>query len=85
MILSFSDDAWDDYLYWQQHDKKILKKINKIIKEIQREPFEGIGEPEPLKYNWSGYWSRRITIEHRLVYKVSDDNLMIAQCRYHYR
>jgi len=85
MILSFSDDAWDDYLYWQQHDKKILKKINRLIKEIQREPFEGIGEPEPLKYNWSGYWSRRITIEHRLVYKVIDDNLMIAQCRYHYR
>jgi len=85
MILSFSNDAWDDYLYWQQHDKKILKKINRLIKEVQREPFEGIGEPEPLKYNWSGYWSRRITIEHRLVYKVSDDNLMIAQCRYHYR
>jgi len=85
MILSFSDDAWDDYLHWQQNDKKILKKINRLIKEIQREPFEGIGEPEPLKYNWSGYWSRSITIEHRLVYKVSDDNLMIAQCRYHYR
>jgi len=85
MILSFSDDAWDDYLYWQQHDKKILKKINRIIKEIQREPFEGIGEPEPLKYNWSGYWSRRISIEHRLVYKVIDDALLIAQCRYHYR
>ncbi len=85
MILSFSDDAWDDYLYWQLNDKKILKKLNRLIKEIQREPFEGIGEPEPLKYNWSGYWSRRITIEHRLVYKVSDDNLMIAQCRYHYR
>jgi len=85
MILSFSDDAWEDYLYWQLNDKKILKKINILIKEIQREPFEGIGEPEPLKYNWSGYWSRRITIEHRLVYKVSDDNLMIAQCRYHYR
>ena len=85
MILSFSDDAWEDYLYWQQNDKKILKKLNKLIKEIEREPFEGIGEPEPLKYNWSGYWSRRITIEHRFVYKVSDDNLMIAQCRYHYR
>ena len=85
MILSFSDDAWDDYLHWQQHDKKILKKINRLIKEIQRDPFEGIGEPEPLKYNWSGYWSRRITIEHRLVYKVTDNNLMIAQCRYHYR
>jgi len=85
VILSFADDAWDDYLYWQQSDKKILKKINRLIKEIQRDPFEGIGEPEPLKYNWSGYWSRRITIEHRLVYKVEDDNLMIAQCRYHYR
>ncbi len=85
MILSFADDAWDDYLYWQQSDKKILKKINRLIKEIQRDPFDGIGEPEPLKYNWSGYWSRRITIEHRLVYKVTEDNLMIAQCRYHYR
>jgi len=85
MILSFSDDAWEDYLHWQQNDKKILKKINRLIKEIQRDPFEGIGEPEPLKYNWSGYWSRRITIEHRLIYKVYDDTLMIAQCRYHYR
>lgn len=84
MILSFSDDAWDDYLHWQQHDKKILKKINRLLKEIQREPFEGIGEPEPLKYNWSGYWSRRITIEHRLVYKITDDALLVAQCRYHY-
>jgi len=85
MILSFADDAWDDYLYWQQNDKKILKKINRLIKEIQRNPFEGIGEPEPLKYNWSGYWSRRITIEHRLVYRVTDDAILIAQCRYHYR
>ena len=85
MILSFADDAWDDYLYWQQNDKKILKKINRLIKEIQRDPFEGIGDPEPLKYNWSGYWSRRITIEHRLVYKVTDDALLVAQCRYHYR
>ncbi len=85
MILSFADDAWDDYLYWQEHDKKILKKINRLIKEIQREPFEGIGDPEPLKYNWSSYWSRRITIVHRLVYKVTDDTLLIAQCRYHYR
>jgi len=85
MIISFADDAWDDYLYWQQNDKKILKKINRLIKEIQRDPFEGIGEPEPLKYNWSGYWSRRITIEHRLVYKVTNDALLIAQCRYHYR
>lgn len=85
MILSFADDAWDDYLYWQKNDKKILNKINRLIKEIDREPFEGIGDPEPLKYNWSGYWSRRITIEHRLVYKVTDDHLLIAQCRYHYR
>ena len=85
MILSFADDAWDDYLYWQKNDKKILNKINRLIKEIAREPFEGIGDPEPLKYNWSGYWSRRITIEHRLIYKVTDDYLMIAQCRYHYR
>ena len=85
MILSFSDDPWDDYLYWQQQDKKILKKINRLIKEIERNPFEGIGEPEPLKYNWSSYWSRRITIEHRLVYKVLDEQILIAQCRYHYR
>ncbi len=85
MILSFADDAWDDYLYWQQQDKKILKKINRLIKEIQKEPFKGIGEPEPLKYNWSGYWSRRITIEHRLVYKITDEMLLVAQCRYHYR
>jgi len=85
VILSFADNAWGDYLYWQQSDKKILKKINRLIKEIQRDPFDGIGEPEPLKYNWSGYWSRRITIEHRLVYKATEDNLMIAQCRYHYR
>jgi toxin YoeB len=85
MILSFADDAWSDYLYWQQQDKKILKKINRLIKEIERDPFDGIGEPEPLKYNWSGYWSRRITIEHRLVYKVLDEQILIAQCRYHYR
>ena len=85
MILSFADDAWDDYLYWQKNDKKILNKINRLIKEIDREPFEGIGDPEPLKYNWSGYWSRRITIEHRLVYKVTDGHLLVAQCRYHYR
>ena len=84
MILSFADDAWDDYLYWQKHDKKILKKINQLIKEIQRDPFKGLGEPEPLKYNWSGYWSRRITIEHRLVYKVIQNAILIAQCRYHY-
>lgn len=84
MNLVFADEAWDDYLYWQQNDKKIAKKINALIKEIQRDPFKGVGEPEPLKYNWSGFWSRRITIEHRLVYKVMESSILIAQCRYHY-
>ena len=84
MNLVFADKAWDDYLYWQKNNKQVLKKINGLIKEIKREPFEGLGEPEPLKYNWSGYWSRRITLEHRIVYKVKENNLLIAQCRYHY-
>ena len=84
MNLVFADEAWDDYLYWQQNDKKIAKRINALIKEIQRDPFKGLGEPEPLKYNWSGFWSRRITIEHRLVYKVMESSILIAQCRYHY-
>ena len=84
MNLVFATNAWEDYTYWQQTDKKILKRINLLIKEIKREPFKGIGEPEPLKYNWSGYWSRRITLEHRLVYKVTDNSVLIAQCRYHY-
>jgi toxin YoeB len=84
MNLTFADDAWEDYLYWQKQDKKILKRINTLIKDIQREPFTGIGDPEPLKYNWSGYWSRRITKEHRIVYKIKDNTMLIAQCRYHY-
>jgi toxin YoeB len=84
MILKFSDHAWSDYLYWQQEDKKILKRINELIKEIQRDPFKGKGDPEPLKYNWSGFWSRRINREHRLVYAVENDEILIAQCRYHY-
>jgi toxin YoeB len=84
MNLIFATTAWEDYLYWQSHDKKLLKRINLLIKDIKREPFVGLGEPEPLKYNWSGYWSRRITLEHRLVYKVTDASLLIAQCRYHY-
>lgn len=82
--LIFADQAWDDYTYWQMNDQKIIKRINLLIKEIKREPFAGIGEAEPLKYKWSGYWSRRITLEHRLVYKVTDEALLIAQCRYHY-
>lgn len=84
MNLVFASTAWDDYLYWQVNDKKLLKRINLLIKDIKREPFKGLGEPEPLKYNWSGYYSRRINLEHRLVYKITDKSLLIAQCRYHY-
>lgn len=84
MRLVFSSLAWENYLYWQQHDKKNLKRINKLIKDIQRSPFEGRGKPEPLKHNLSGYWSRRTTQEHRLVYKLLNNDLLIAQCRYHY-
>lgn len=84
MILSWAETAWEDYLYWQQTDKKVLRRINTLIKEIKRLPFSEIGGPEPLKHNWSGYWSRRIDKEHRLVYKITDSVLTIAQCRYHY-
>lgn len=84
MKLVFSENAWADYLYWQRTDKKILKRINSLIKEIARDPFEGIGKPEPLKHALSGYWSRRINEEHRIVYKIEEDSLLIAQLRYHY-
>lgn len=84
MKLIFSANAWDDYLYWQKTDKKTLGRINKLIKEIKREPFDGIGKPEPLKHGLAGYWSRRINEEHRMVYKVTDDSLLIAQLQYHY-
>ncbi len=84
MILSWAEKAWEDYLYWQQTDKKILKRINILIKDIKRQPFDGIGDPEPLKHNWSGYWSRRINREHRLVYKLMDKSVVVVQCRYHY-
>ena len=84
MKLLFSDHAWEDYLYWQKTDKKILNRINKLIKATQREPFEGVGKPEPLKHGLTGYWSRRINEEHRMVYKATDDALLIAQLRYHY-
>lgn len=84
MRLIFSENAWDDYLHWQRNNPKVLKRINKLIKDIQRQPFEGVGKPEPLKHNFSGYWSRRITDEHRIIYKVENDSLMIAQLRYHY-
>jgi toxin YoeB len=84
MIISWAEKAWEDYLYWQSIDKKILKRINTLLKEISRQPFEGIGDPEPLKHQWSGYWSRRIDREHRLVYKVTTKNIIVVQCRYHY-
>ena len=84
MKLIFSEHAWEDYLYWQRTDRKILQRINTLIRDIQRAPFQGIGKPEPLKHGLSGYWSRRITDEHRIVYKVEADSLFIAQLRYHY-
>lgn len=84
MILAFSEKAWEDYLYWQATDKAQVKRINALIKDILRHPFEGIGNPEPLKHEWAGYWSRRIDQEHRLVYKVTEAQIIVAQCRYHY-
>lgn len=84
MILSWAENAWSDYLYWQQKGKKTLKRINTLIKDITREAFEGLGDPEPLKHNGSGYWSRRIDREHRLVYSLEGNTLYIVQCRYHY-
>ena len=84
MRLVFSEHAWDDYLYWQRTDRKVLKRINLLIQDVQRSPFEGIGKPEPLKHALSGYWSRRINDEHRMVYNVEGDALFVAQLRYHY-
>jgi toxin YoeB len=84
MQLSWDKSAWEDYLYWQQVDKKILKRINDLIKECMRTPFDGRGKPEALKNNLSGYWSRRITDEHRLVYKVYESRIHITQARFHY-
>lgn len=84
MKLTFSTTAWDNYLYWQQTDKKIVKRINALIKDISRSPHEGIGKPEPLKHGLAGYWSRRITDEHRIVYKFQDDTIFVALLLYHY-
>lgn len=84
MNIAFLEDAWNDYLYWQTFDKNILKRINNLIKDIQRQPFQGIGKPEPLKFDMAGCWSRRTTEEHRLVYKIHDHKVIILQCRYHY-
>ena len=84
MILIFTENAWDDYTYWQKVDKKMVRKINELIKSIKRTPFEGIGKPEPLKFDLAGFWSRRIDQEHRLVYQIVDDEVKIIACRYHY-
>lgn len=84
MKVTFSQIAWEQYVYWQSHDKAMLRKLNALIKECMRHPFEGRGKPEPLKGDLSGYWSRRIDREHRLVYKATNDALIIVQCRYHY-
>jgi toxin YoeB len=84
MNLLFTDEAWEDYLYWQKFDKKILQKVNSLIKEIKRTPFEGTGKPEPLKFELSGCWSRRINHEHRLVYEITDTSINIISCRFHY-
>ncbi|WP_319422118.1 Txe/YoeB family addiction module toxin [Pleurocapsa sp. FMAR1] len=84
MDIMFLDDAWQDYLYWQRTDKKIFKRINQLIKDTLRTPFEGIGKPEPLKFDLSGLLSRRINQEHRLIYQVKDEYIIIVQCRYHY-
>ena len=85
MIRVWSDHAWEDYLYWQTQDKKILKRINQLIKDIDRNGYEGIGKPEPLKYELQGYWIRRIDDEHRLVYLIVDNNIEIVSCRLHYQ
>ena len=84
MKLIFSDEAWEDYLYWQRQDKTVVKRINELITACKRDPFVGIGKPEPLKHALAGYWSRRINEEHRMVYRADKDSLSIAQLRYHY-
>ncbi len=84
MRLTFSSKAWEEYLYWQKTDEAMVKRINALIKDSSRNPFEGVGKPEPLKHGLSGYWSRRINDEHRFVYKATDDGLLFAQLRYHY-
>lgn len=84
MKLTFTDEAWDEYLYWQTRDKKILKKINTLLRDAKREPFTGLGKPEPLKHELAGYWSRRITQEHRLVYEVFEESILVLSCCYHY-
>jgi toxin YoeB len=83
MRITFSKNAWEEYISWQKEDKKILRKINGLIKDIERTPFAGLGKPEPLKYDLAGYWSRRIDLEHRLVYQFKNNEILIYGCRYH--
>lgn len=84
MKVVFSSQGWDDYLWWQQQDRKLLKRINQLIRDVERNGNDGLGKPEPLKHGFQGYWSRRINAEHRLIYKVVDNEVRIAACRYHY-
>lgn len=85
MVISFTENAWKDYLYWQKTDKKMVKRTHELIKDIARNPFEGLGKPEGLKYELAGKWSRRINDEHRLVYQVEGESLTVYTCRYHYQ
>jgi toxin YoeB len=82
--ISFTEEAWSDYIYWQHTDKRVLQKINELIKVIQRTPFQGIGKPEPLRHQLKGFWSRRIDLSHRLIYEVRQSEIVVISCRYHY-
>jgi len=84
MRFIFVDESWEDYLHWQQTDQKMLKRINELLKDISRSPFTGLGKPEPLKHRYKGFWSRRIDSEHRLIYQVRGEDILIAKCRFHY-
>ena len=84
MYITFNDTSWNEYLFWQKNDKQKLNKINELLKDISRNPYEGIGKPEALKHNYVGYWSRRIDEEHRIIYKVIQDEILIYKCRFHY-
>ncbi|MGW8315412.1 MAG: Txe/YoeB family addiction module toxin [Bacteroidales bacterium] len=84
MKVVFVEESWEDYLYWQKTDRKMLSRINELLRDIARDPFRGPGKPEPLKHKFRGFWSRRIDAEHRLIYKVTDNGILVAKCRFHY-